>query len=979
MGAPPHDLDALRARLAGGEGPVLWRSLEAVADTAAFRHFVEAEFPASARLAAGPDRRQMLRLMAASFAMAGLAGCEGGDNGNVEVPYVRNPERIEVGEGLSYASAALLDGVANGVLVTTRNGRPLKIEGNPDHPWSRGGTDAFAQASILDLYDPARSQTVRYLNRISTWSAFGAAMVGQFGALRAAEGAGLRLLTGPVTSPTLLGQIDRMRQAFPQMVWHVLAPVGREAAYAATQRVFGRRLETRLDFAKARVVVSIGSDMLDPGPHQVGVSRHWSEARRAQAAAGSLLTLHAAASTPTLTSAKADYHLAVEPGDMEALVAALRSEVAGPTEAATTPRSVWLKRAGEALRQARGAGLVLAGADQPPAVQDAVHRLNAELGHLGQTVTFTEPLFAEAQSIEALAEAMRGGQVSTLLMLDTNPVYAAGAAAGFTDALGRVALKIHVGSYVDETAAHADWHAPLAHPLESWGDARSLDGTVTLHQPTIAPLYNGRSSLEILSMIVDPEPSDGLTLVRERWSGEQDPGTADLVWRGNITNGFIAGTAFPTVTVQPQAEGAARTTPPAAAGLAVLFRPDPTVWDGRHADNAWLQECPKPLTKITWGNPVAVSPALAQREGLAQGDLVTVTLGGRAVEGPVWILPGQAPDTLTLYFGYGRGVPDALSNGFGYDAFALRPPGGVSQAFGATIAKTGRAARFATTQDHASLDGHDFVRVQSVGAPAFAGRDTPLPSIYPNKGPEDRAWAMVIDGDACIGCNACVIACQSENNIPVVGADEVRAGREMHWLRIDRYYSDLKGGAGLDEPDTHFQPVPCMHCEDAPCEVGCPVEATLHDHEGLNLMVYNRCVGTRACSGYCPYKVRHFNYGDYNDISPPLQQQRNPEVSVRGKGVMEKCTYCVQRIANARIVSDKTNLPIADGTVETACQGACPTRAITFGDLNDKGSAVTAGRRDPRNYALLGELNLRPRTTYLAERLPPETGTIGKG
>ncbi len=977
MSAPPHDIAELRARLQGGEGPVLWRSLDAVADTPAFRHFVEAEFPAASRLADGPDRRHFLRLMAASFAMAGLAACDAPDGRGKEVPYVRNPERIEPGVPLVYASSAVLDGIANGILVTTRNGRPLKIEGNADHPWSRGGTDAFGQASILDLYDPARSQTVRYLNRVSTWQAFRGAMTGQFAALRADQGQGLRVLTGPLTSPSFLAQMDRVRQDFPNLHWHVHAPVGRSCTYEATRRMFGRPLETRWAFDKARVVVSIGGDFLDPGPQQIGFSRAFMDARRAEAGQGRLLELHSAAATPNLTSAKADRHIVVAPAELEALVAALRAEVDTPTAVAGDPRAAWLKSAGTALRAAKGQSIIVTSANQPVAVQEAVHRLNAALGNIGQTVTFTQPLLRQAETIEALVEAMAQGQVSALVMIDTNPAYSTPAELGFVDALSRVKLKLHAGSMVDETAAHADWHVPLAHPLESWGDARAFDGTVSLIQPMIAPLYNGRSGPEIMAMLTEAEPRDGLALLKAQWLGEGDGKLSDSVWRQALIDGYVRDSSFALETVQPSFEAPASSPDPASSptGLTLLFRPDPTVWDGRFADNGWLQELPKPLTKIVWDNPIAVGPALAEREKLAQGDLVRITLDQRSLEGPVWILPGQAPDTVTLSLGYGRRVPDALSAGLGYDAFALIGKDGVSQAGGATLTKLGRAVRFATTQDHSTLEGHDLIRVQAVGAPGFAGRNESMPTLYPPQGakPKDddgRAWGMVIDEDSCIGCNACVVACQSENNIPIVGRDQVAVGREMHWLRIDRYYSGLKGSPGLDDPDTHFQPVPCMHCEDAPCEVGCPVEATLHDHEGLNLMVYNRCVGTRACSGYCPYKVRHFNYLDYTDPAPALQQQRNPDVTVRSKGVMEKCTYCVQRIAQARIVSDETNAPIPDGAVQTACQGACPTRAITFGDLHDGASAVAAARQDPRNYALLGELNLKPRTTYLAERGP---------
>ena len=971
----PHDIDALRARLAGGSGPALWRSLEAVAETTAFKDFMAREFPAASRLATGPDRRQFFRLMAASFAMAGLAACSEDDGRSKEVPYVRNPERILATQPLVYTSAALLDGIANGITVTTRDGRPLKIEGNDRHPWSRGGTDIFAQASILDLYDPFRSQAVRYLNRPSSWQAFRAAMVGQVAALKAKNGgAGFRLLTGPITSPTLLAQIAALQAALPGMRWHTHWPT-RGGASEGAEQAFGRKLQPRYRLDTARTIVAIDGDLLDVGPHQVGTSRAWVDARHASAKAGALMTLHAAYSTPSLTGAKADHHLSIGPSDLATLPDRLQLATAGGAPSGDDPVSVWLRRAASALAANQGRSLVVAGATQPAAVHEAVHRLNNALGNIGPTVAFSNPVVAEGEPLADLVAAMNAGKVDAVLLLDGNPVYTAPADLGFAAALGKVALKIHAGMAIDETALHADWHLPLAHALESWGDARAWDGTVSFLQPTIAPLYNGRSGVEILAGLTEPNPLDSLTILRNHWAQGRAPADFGALWRQSLLDGFVAGSALPeeTVTLVP----AKPATPPQVAhGLEIVFRPDPTVWDGSSSNNGWLQELPKPLTKIVWDNVVSVSPTLAQREKLANGDLIEVAIGDAKVTGPVWVTPGQAAETLTLFLGSGRQVPDMVSTGVGFDANPLRRDDGLWSRSGASLRKLGSAIRIATTQDHSTLEGHDLIRIERSGDPVPAASPV-LPSFYKLKGGDGRAWGMVIDTDGCTGCNACVVACQAENNIPVVGKEQVAVGREMHWLRIDRYYSGLKTGAGLDDPDTHFQPVPCMHCEEAPCEVGCPVEATLHDHEGLNLMVYNRCIGTRACSGYCPYKVRHFNYLDYTGDMPAAQQlQRNPEVTVRARGVMEKCTYCVQRIAAARIEADKSGEPIPDGAVQTACQGACPTRAITFGDLAVPGSAVAAVRADARNYSLLGELNLKPRTTYLAERAPA-AGTEG--
>ena len=947
----PYDIDALRAQLASG--PAFWRSLDEVARTPAFRSFVAAEVPAAARLAGGPDRRRFLQIMAASLALAGLSGCGEEDSRDHEVPYVRNPLHQEPGIATLFASAALIDGFANGIVVATQNNRPIKIEGNPEHPWSRGGTDVLGQASVLGLYDPFRSQSVRHLNRPSSWQAFGYAMSEPIATLRAHHGRGLRVLTGPVTSPSLAAQLAAMQQAFPEMRWHTHTPVGRTALYEGGQAAFGRPVETRLHFDRARVIVSLAGDFLDPGPQQVGCSRDWIDARRAMAAQGGLLEMHSAAATPNLTSAKADFHAMAGPAALAGLADRLLAALNG--DGMDDP---WLARAAKALQAARGQSIVVAGMAQPAAEQAAAHRLNAALGNAGRTVSYTDPVVAQAAPLADLVQAMAAGEVATLLILDSNPVYTAPADLDFATALNRVKLKIHAGNHLDETAAHADWHLPLAHPLEAWGDARAFDGTVTFTQPTILPLYGGRTVPEILSAFI--EPRSGLDLLRDHWGQGQGPAAFDAQWQRAIRDGFLSGTALPDVAV-PRIS--ALPAPPLAPGLTVLFRPDPSVWDGSVGNNAWLQELPKPLTKIVWDNVVAVSPGLAGRERLANGDVVTLAVGNRSIEGPAWIVPGQADDAVTAYLGYGRFAPDLLASSIGYDAYPLRA-GTASQVTGVTLAKTGRRVKLVSTQDHGSMEGHDFVRVQTVGTSFPPAPE--LASFYPKQADNGRAWGMVIDLDACIGCNACVTACQSENNIAVVGKEEVGLGREMHWLRIDRYHS-----GELDAPATHFQPVPCMHCEDAPCEVGCPVEATLHDHEGLNLMVYNRCVGTRACSGYCPYKVRRFNYLDYSGgAQPSVQLQRNPTVSVRAGGVMEKCTYCVQRIADARIAADKGDEHIPDGAVVTACQGACPTRAISFGDLNDPVSAVRAARADGRNYALLDELGVRPRTTYLAKRAP---------
>ena len=584
---------------------------------------------------------------------------------------------------------------------------------------------------------------------------------------------------------------------------------------------------------------------------------------------------------------------------------------------------------------------------------------------------YTDPVVVQAEPVESLLDAMERGEVSCLLILESNPVYSMPADARFGDRLKHVPLKIHAGLYQDETALRCDWHLPLTHPLESWGDARSPDGTATLIQPTIAPLYGGRSIPEILSMLQDTDPRGGHEILRSYWRRELGDDGFEAAWRDALLAGFVRDTAFQPQHVAVTASGAPNPAP-AADGIDVLIRPDPTIWDGAFANNAWLQELPKPWTNTVWQNVLTLSPARAAKHGLKNRGLATVKAGGDAVTGPVWIVEGQHDDVVMVQLGYGRGTLGSVGSGIGFDAYALRSRLAPWTRHGATLHVASGERRVVTSQELEQQGGHDFVRLQPIGAKPV-GDDTAFtqPTLYNRTAAESasdgRAWGMVIDLDACIGCNACVVACQSENNVPVVGEEQFAEGRSMHWLRVDHYRDDTS-----DHSHQRFMPVPCMHCETAPCELGCPVEATVHDHEGLNLMIYNRCVGTRACSSYCPYKVRHFNFLHYSEAPPAIQARRNPEVTVRARGVMEKCTYCVQRIVKARITADIDDRPIRDGEVVTACASACPTRAITFGDLADEQSAVASARKDPRNYALLGELNTRPRTTYLAALVPSD-------
>jgi Fe-S-cluster-containing dehydrogenase component len=952
--------------------------VEQAADGAEFESFMAAEFPQVAGLARGPNRRRVLQLMGATLSLGGLAGCGHPRRHNTQtrlVPYVHEPPRIIPGEALSYASASLLDGIANGILVTTTNGRPVKIEGNPQHPWSLGGTDIFAQASIIGLYDPDRSETVLHLGRSTDWPAFGGAIKPRLAALKKSGGAGMRLLTGPVSSPSLTARVKAMQAAYPGLRWHIHAPL-ENAAHEGARQAFGKPLETRWRFDQAAVVVSLDGDFLDPGPGQTGMAMRWSEARRRAAASGKVMALHAAAPTPDLTLAKADYPVVARHGDIAALADALLSDIQGSSQPGDDPVSVWRGKAAAALKAARGQGIVLTGAHQPAAVHAAVQRLNQALGNTGHTVFHTAPVLHQGESLASLARDMHAGAVTTLIMLDTNPAYTAPHDLDFAKALKAVPFKVHAGEYVDETATRCDWHLPLAHPLERWGDARAFDGTVSLLQPMVEPLYQGRSPEEIISFITDAKPRMGLALLRGYWKANWPQGGFAAGWRQALTVGFIANTALPVETV-PAASAAPPASATPAKGLDLLIRPDPSIRDGRFATIGWLQELPKPLTKIVWDNFIAISGDLAKREHLKNGDVVLLSSDKASMAGPVWVVPGQQAETLTMYLGFGRHIPDMVGDGVGYDAYTMRTAARPWHINNVSLTKTSEHRTLATTQELFTMEGHDLARVQTPGAPPYPSAEA-QPTLYPKWPSDGYAWGMAVDLDTCIGCNACIVACQAENNIPVIGRDEVLRGRDMHWLRVDRY---TEGTA--EHPDTRFMPVPCMQCEQAPCEVACPVEATVHDHEGLNLMVYNRCVGTRACEAYCPYKVRHFNFADYGlQASPSEQLQYNPEVTVRGRGVMEKCTYCVQRIEHAHIQAGKENRPVRDGEVVTACQGACPARAISFGNLADPNAAVVAAKANSRNYTLLEELNTRPRTTYLAALRPADaiavSGTADK-
>ncbi len=992
------DLAAIRRKLGAARGKEYWRSLEELADTEGFRDLLHREFPRQAsEWQDGVGRRRFLQLMGASLALAGLSACTRQPAEQI-VPYTHPPEAIVPGRPLFFATAMTIGGVADGLLVESHEGRPTKIEGNPDHPASLGATSVFAQASVLGLYDPDRAQTITYLGDIRPWSAFLGEAQNALAGQRGSKGAGLRILTETVTSPTLAQQIKTLLAEFPAARWIQYEPINRDNARAGAILAFGEDVNTIYHFDKADVILSLDADFLDCGPGHLRYTRDFAARRKLQEGGNKkdweMNRLYVVESALTNTGASADHRLPLGPSQIESFARVVAAElgVQGVKKERESPGSKWAAALARDLLKARDRSLVIAGEYQPPVVHALAHAMNHALGKAGATVTYTAPIEAESNSmgdqtaaLRELAGEMEAGRVDTLVVIGGNPVYNAPADLKFGERMNKVRLRIHLGLHHDETSDLCHWHIPEAHYLEAWSDARAYDGAVSIIQPLIAPLYHGRSAHELIAAFGNQPEKSGYEIVRDYWKSQRAPGDFDQFWRKTLRDGFVENTALPAkrVTLNASALQAQEGRMPALPGLEIVFRPDPYVHDGRFANNGWLQELPRPITKLTWDNAALISPATAERLGLAYeissrggehgqvfADVVELQFQGRAVRAPVWIMPGHADNCVTAHLGFGRTRAGNTGNGAGFNAYLIRTSGEPWFGAGLNLRKTGERYALANTQLHHNMEGRELVRAASLDEyrqhPDFAHRTEPAPAkdhtLYQNFEYPGYAWGMAIDLNACVGCNACVVACQSENNIPVVGKTEVMHGREMHWLRIDRYHE-----GNPDNPQTFFQPVPCMQCENAPCEEVCPVGATAHSSEGLNDMVYNRCVGTRYCSNNCPYKVRRFNFLLFQDWeTPSLKLLRNPDVTVRSRGVMEKCTYCVQRINAAKIQAEKEGRAVRDGEIVTACQGACPAEAIVFGNINDKESRVAKLKAEPRNYGLLAELNTRPRTTYLA-------------
>ncbi|MFQ5878260.1 MAG: TAT-variant-translocated molybdopterin oxidoreductase [Acidobacteriota bacterium] len=992
-----------RQRGGAGDAPSQWRSLERLTGSPPPGERPGDEFPeGAAEPPGGLTRRDILHLLGASFALAGLASCRR----PVEaiVPYVSAPEDLIPGVPRRYATTMPLGTGAYGLLVESRDGRPTKVEGNEAHPSSRGVASCWMQASILDLYDPDRSPRVLHRPRPggwareSTWEDFLGFWSRIRGTAEASGGEGLAVLTGSYASPTLSGLIGRLMDRFPRARVVVYDPIGDENVYEGLRRATGEALRPVYHLERARTILALDADLLLTESEGLAHARGFAAARRLCGESAGMSRLYAVESALSLTGAAADHRLRLQSRRIPAFLAALALRLRDLGVPIGVPERLPVPSLPEEARSRLGviardlgasgrAALVLAGRSQPPEVHALVYALNRALGSLGRTVSL-RPLrdtgWGGASGLGDLVEAMRRRDISTLIILSGNPAFTAPADLEFSDALGRVRHTVHLSTHVDETSRLVEWHLPRSHFLESWGDARAADGSASVIQPLIAPLFDSRSPIELLGILLSGEEVGGYRLVRETWlEGILAATDFETRWNRVLHDGVLENSALPAVTPAPRA-GAAREALAAAAapcaargagGMEIVFQASAAVYDGRFANNGWLQELPDPITKITWGNAALLSPRTAAALGLRSGEVVGLRLGGRRIQAPVLVAPGQADESIAIALGYGRSAAGRVGDGVGVSAYLLRHSRAPYCDGGLRIERTGRFVRLAQTQEHWEMEGRSPAREATLdeyrSSPHFASAEDAAPEPRPLWEGHDYGsgyqWGMSIDLNLCIGCNACITACQSENNVPIVGREQVLRGREMHWLRVDRYFT-----GGAEEPGVVFQPVPCMHCENAPCEAVCPVAATVHDREGINAQVYNRCIGTRYCSNNCAYKVRRFNFFNYTRELPELvRMAMNPDVTVRSRGVMEKCTYCIQRINRAKREARGEGRAVRDGALKTACQQTCPAEAIVFGDVNDPQSRVSRMKRHDRTYTLLAHLDTRPRTTYLARLRNP--------
>jgi molybdopterin-containing oxidoreductase family iron-sulfur binding subunit len=1043
-------------------GREYWRSLDHLADTPEFREFMHREFPAGATdLLDSGERREFLKIMGASMALAGLglAGCRRWPDEHI-VPFANRPEARDPGVPVQYATSLELGGVAIPVLATSFDGRPVKLEGNPDHPASGGGAETLAQASILDLYDPDRSRTIVRDGAPATEAEFVAWATEHFARVRQARGAGLAILSEATSSPSVLAMRQRLMAACPDATWHEYEPISNDAEVTGAELAFGSPYRAIYDLEAAERIVCLDADLL--GDHRDGVRhiRGFARGRRPDAHGGSMNRLYAFESDLTLTGANADHRSSMRTGDVALAAAYLTARILGdsalqgleqdPAAADALPPRVRavLDHAVADLQGHQGSGLVVAGRRQPPEVHLLAHLMNEALGNAGRTVTFIarRDEAKHAASLRALA----GMTPDTLVILGGNPAYDAPADVDVAGLIGRAGTSLHLSLHRDETSELCTWHVNRAHPLESWSDGRSWDGTYSTGQPLILPLFDGRTSMELLALMAGEPVTAGQEIVKRTFADMTDAAD-EARWQTTLHDGRLPGSAYTKETPRADRRGLAAAVASlrdrwasGRDGWEIVFATHPTVYDGRFANNGWLQELPDPMTRLTWDNAVLMSPTSAATLDVETGDLVNVSVGSRAedtVSAPALIVPGIAERSVTLHLGYGRRFAGRICTDAGFDVRPLRSSDAMWVRGGADVTKGRGSRELAITQDHHTIDANttggrgvqdrlpglfrEATLAEYADHPDFAAHRTHVVhrlSMWEETNLEGAtyAWGMSVDLNACVGCGACVVACQAENNIPIVGKDQVTRGREMHWMRIDRYFRFGREDSDHGRYDTShveavgLQPVLCMQCENAPCEQVCPVAATVHDEDGLNVMVYNRCVGTRYCSNNCPYKVRRFNYFDYHrrepvrkqpsimtvdgsyferpQATPPelMRMQFNPEVTVRMRGIMEKCTYCIQRINAGKIAAKNAyaglaeeekqgqRVTVPDGSITPACAQTCPAEALVFGDLNDPGSAVAGRHADPRSYEMLEELNVKARTRYMAKLRNP-AGDAGGG
>ncbi|MBX7172614.1 MAG: TAT-variant-translocated molybdopterin oxidoreductase [Pyrinomonadaceae bacterium] len=995
----------LRNKILSQNGKNYWRSVEEFVDAPEFAEFVSREYPQHAEeWSDGFSRRNFIKIMGASLALAGLSGCIIQPAEKI-VPYVKQPEEIIPGKPLFFATAATLGGVATGLLARSNEGRPTKIEGNPDHVGSLGATNVFAQAELLSLYDPDRTQQVFYRNEQKTWQSFVAEFRGKVEENRQNGGAGIRFLTETVTSPTLIAQFKQILTELPGAKWYQYEPVNKDNAHQGAKLAFGSPVNTVYKFDKAERILSLDADIF--GGTNVRYMKDFSKGRKVGHGEESKMNrLYTVETTLSLTGAKSDHRLAVKPSEMTEVAKAI-AKALGVSGASSAYSNKWVDVMAKDLLEAKGKSLVVAGDNQPPVVHALAHAMNAALNNVGQTVTYTDPLsekadVAQTDGLKELIKDIDAGAVKMLVILGGNPVYNTPADAKLSKERmmddAKLPFRLHLSQSMDETSELCHWHVNAKHFLEMWSDTRAYDGTATIVQPLVQPLYDGKSAHEIVQLFAKENfEKKEIDIVKDYWktNGLAD----DKAWRKAVHDGSIPNSALPAKTVTANTGFLSQSTPaPTGSGdLEIAILPDPSIYDGRYTNNGWLQELPNPLNKVTWENVALVSPKTAEKLGVNQGrdanqqagagegttfyntkggnlfsDLVTLTYqdGKVSQKVPIWVSPGQPDDVVTIFLGYGRTRAGKVGTGLGYNAYEVRKSDAMWFGKG-SISKTGETTTIASSQTHFNMEGreNEILRVfdydswEKDAQTTHQHNEYELSMFEPHEYKE-RKWGMNIDLNSCVGCNACVLACQSENNIPVVGKEQVERSREMHWMRVDAYFE----GEDVNNPKAlNFQPMLCQQCEQAPCELVCPVHATVHSAEGLNDMVYNRCIGTRYCSNNCPYKVRRFNFLLFQDWNTPQYKlMRNPEVSIRSRGVMEKCTYCTQRISAARIEAEKAGREVRDGEIVTACEAVCPTDAIVFGNLNDPNSRVAKLSKDHRNYNVLNSLNTQPRTTYLA-------------